>query len=42
LPGVGGYLSADQAPNGIIYVFGSRLSCVAFNEAWLEEGGAVK
>ncbi len=38
LEGVGGYMSAAQAPNGVIYVFGSRMSCVAFNEAWLREG----
>jgi len=38
--GVGGYLSAAQAPNGVVYVFGSRMSCVAFNEAWLREGKA--
>lgn len=37
VPDVGGYMSADQAPSGIIYVFGSRMSCVAFNEAWVKE-----
>ena len=37
LPGVGGYLSAAQAPTGVIYIFGSRLSCVAFNETWVSE-----
>lgn len=34
---VGGYMSADQAASGIIYLFGSRMSCVAFNEAWVRE-----
>ncbi len=42
LPGVGGYLSAAQAPNGVIYVVGSRLSCAAFNETWLREGEAIR
>jgi sulfatase modifying factor 1 len=37
VPGVGGYMSADQAPNGVIYLFGSRMSCAAFNEAWLKD-----
>lgn len=41
LPGVGGYMSSAQAANGVIYVFGTRLSAVAFNEAWLREGSAV-
>ena len=35
--GVGGYMSVAQAPNGVIYLFGSRMTCVAFNEAWLRE-----
>ena len=35
VPGVRGYLSVAQAPNGVIYLFGSRMSCAAFNEAWL-------
>ncbi len=38
LPGVGGYLSAAQAPNGVIHVFGTRMTCAAFNERWLREG----
>jgi len=38
VPGLRGYLSTAQAPNGVIYVFGSRMSCAAFNEAWLREG----
>ncbi len=42
LPGVGGYLSVAQAPNGVIHVFGSRMSCASFNEAWLKEGKPVK
>jgi formylglycine-generating enzyme required for sulfatase activity len=42
LPGVGGYLSAAQAPNGIIYVIGSRMSCAAFNLAWIKEGPAIQ
>jgi hypothetical protein len=42
LPGVGGYLSAAQAQNGVIYVFGSRMSCVAFNLAWIKEGPAIQ
>jgi Neuraminidase (sialidase) len=36
--GVGGYLSVAQAPNGVIYLFGTRMGCVAFNEAWVREG----
>jgi len=39
--GVGGYMSVDQAPNGVIFLFGSRMGCAAFNEAWLREGKAV-
>jgi hypothetical protein len=41
LDGVGGYLSVAQASNGTIYVFGSRMSCAAFNEAWLREGKPI-
>ena len=41
LDGVLGYLSVAQAPNGIICVFGSRMSCAAFNEAWLKEGKPI-
>jgi formylglycine-generating enzyme required for sulfatase activity len=33
--GVGGYMSVAQAPNGVVYLFGSRMGCVAFNEAWV-------
>lgn len=36
LDGVRGYMSADQAPNGVIYVAGTKMSVVAFNEAWLK------
>ena len=42
LPGVGGYLSAAQTPNGVIHVFGSRMSCVAFNEAWVRGNSQVR
>lgn len=42
VPGVGGYLSVCQAPNGVIYLFGSRMTCAAFNEAWLREGKPVE
>ncbi|HKB05704.1 MAG TPA: SUMF1/EgtB/PvdO family nonheme iron enzyme, partial [Gemmataceae bacterium] len=40
LPGVRGYMSAAQAPNGVIYVVGTKQTVVAFNEAWLKEGKA--
>ena len=35
---VGGYMSVAQTPAGMIHLFGSRMGCVAFNEAWLREG----
>jgi sulfatase modifying factor 1 len=35
--GVGGYMQAAQGPDGVIYLFGSRLGVAAFNEAWLRE-----
>jgi formylglycine-generating enzyme required for sulfatase activity len=35
---VGGYMSLAQAPNGIIYLIGSRMSFAACNEAWLRQG----
>ncbi len=38
----GGYMSVAESPNGVIYVFGTRMSCVAFNEAWVKEGQAIK
>ena len=41
VPGVGGYMSVAQAPNGVIYLFGSRMTCAAFNEAWLRQGKPV-
>jgi formylglycine-generating enzyme required for sulfatase activity len=34
--GVGGYMALAQAPNGIVYLMGSRMGCAAFNEAWLK------
>lgn len=34
---VGGYMSVAQSPNSVIYLVGSRLGAVAFNEAWLTE-----
>mgnify|MGYP002623991114 FL=1 len=42
LPAVGGYLSAAQGFDGLIYVFGSRMSCVAVNEAWVQEPAAER
>jgi formylglycine-generating enzyme required for sulfatase activity len=42
--GPGGYMSLAQGQNGVIYLFGprgSRIDCVAFNEAWLKEGKPV-
>jgi formylglycine-generating enzyme required for sulfatase activity len=35
---VGGYMSLAQAPDGVIYLIGSRMSFAACNEAWLKEG----
>ncbi len=35
LEGVGAYLAAAQASDGVIHFFESRMSCVAFNESWL-------
>ena len=40
LDGVRGYMTAVQAPNGVIHVVGTRMSAVSFNEAWLREGPA--
>jgi len=37
LEGMDGYLAAAQAPNGVITVVGSRMSCVSFNEAWVRQ-----
>ncbi len=39
--GVSGYMSVTQAPDGVIYLFGTRMGCAAFNEAWLRDGKAV-
>jgi hypothetical protein len=36
--GVGGYMALAETPGGVIYLFGSRMGCAAFNEAWLKEG----
>jgi formylglycine-generating enzyme len=36
--GVAGYMAATQAANGVIYLFGTRMGCAAFNETWLREG----
>lgn len=36
--GVTGYLSAAQSPNGVLTVFGSKMTCVSFNEAWVKAG----
>ena len=38
LDGVRGYMSAAQAPNGVIHVVGTKQSAVSLNEAWLKEG----
>ncbi|MFO0968371.1 MAG: SUMF1/EgtB/PvdO family nonheme iron enzyme [Gemmataceae bacterium] len=35
IEGAGGYMQLAQAPSGVIYLFGSRMGVVAFNEAWL-------
>lgn len=35
--GAGGYMSLAQGPNGVIYLNGSQLGIVAFNEAWVKE-----
>ncbi len=35
--GVGGYMAAAQAADGVIYLVGTRMGCAAFNEAWLKE-----
>ncbi|MBI2806188.1 MAG: SUMF1/EgtB/PvdO family nonheme iron enzyme [Planctomycetes bacterium] len=39
--GVGGYMSVAQARDAKIYLFGTRMGCVAFNEAWVREGKGV-
>jgi formylglycine-generating enzyme required for sulfatase activity len=40
--GVGGYMSVAQGPDGVIHLFGTRMGCASFNEAWVREGKAVK
>jgi hypothetical protein len=35
---VGGYMSLAQAPNGTIYLIGSRMNFAACNEQWIREG----
>jgi formylglycine-generating enzyme required for sulfatase activity len=34
--GAGGYMSLAQAPNGVIYLNGTQLKIVAFNEKWVK------
>ena len=36
--GVHGYMAMTQTPNGMVHVFGTRMSAASFNEAWLREG----
>ncbi|MFO0865864.1 MAG: SUMF1/EgtB/PvdO family nonheme iron enzyme [Gemmataceae bacterium] len=40
--GVSGYMAVTQSPNGMVHVFGTRMSAVSFNEAWLREGMQLK
>jgi hypothetical protein len=42
MEGAGGYQCLAQAPNGVIYLFGTKMSCAAFNQAWLMEGKPVE
>jgi hypothetical protein len=35
---VGGYMSVAQAPNGTIYLIGSRTNFAACNETWIRQG----
>jgi hypothetical protein len=35
---VEGYMSLAQAPDGTIYLIGSRMKFAACNEAWIREG----
>jgi formylglycine-generating enzyme required for sulfatase activity len=37
IEGVTGYMSAAQDAGGVVHVFGTRMSAVAFNEAWLKD-----
>ena len=39
--GVTGYMSVAQASDGVIHLFGTRMGCASFNEAWLREGKPV-
>ncbi|MSQ93291.1 MAG: glycoside hydrolase [Gemmataceae bacterium] len=39
--GVGGYMSVAQAQDRVIYLFGTRMGCAVFNEAWVREGKKV-
>jgi sulfatase modifying factor 1 len=39
--GAGGYMALAQAANGVIFLVGSRMGAVAFNEAWFREGKAL-
>ena len=41
IDGAGGYMQLAQAADATIYLFGSRMGVVAFNEAWLREGKAL-
>ena len=40
--GVGGYMAVAQGQNGVIHLFGSRMGCASFNEAWIKQSGAGK
>lgn len=35
--GAGGYMSLAQGPNGVVYLNGTQMGIVAFNEAWVKE-----
>jgi hypothetical protein len=34
-------LALVQAPDNIIYLFGTKKGCAALNEAWLREGKRI-
>jgi len=34
-------MALAQGPNGVIYLFGSKMGCVAFNESWLRAARAA-
>lgn len=40
LEGVEGYMAGAQTPDGDIFIIGSRMGSVKFNEEWLKEGEA--